>query len=142
MVVHELSLKEQSVEIVGCPAYDDWKLPASANFGNYPGRLALELGHDPRVLVELDAAEEMVRNAPLLLGGQLVRDDGQALVHLHRIGIYDLAVESGRQLDGKLHANGRQRGRMRQETEVGLPMGKLAGDADLHPICQCRSTRK
>jgi hypothetical protein len=137
LVVDYPPLEEQAVEIVGRAADYDGEFSPGADLGDYPCGLLLELCHDPGVLAELDAAEEVVRDAPLLWDCELVGYDRQALVQLHRVGVYYLAVVSCRELDGELGAVSDGR---RQE-DSGAQWREKMG-RDVHPTCRSRSSRR
>ena len=44
----------------------------------------------------------MVRNSFALIGRDLVRDNGQAVIQLHGIAVDDLAIEADREVDSQL----------------------------------------
>lgn len=65
----------------------------------YAQALAYKFPYSPRFLLESDAAQQMVWHALGFLGSDLVGDDGQAAIKLHRISIDYLTVESACYLD-------------------------------------------
>lgn len=65
-------------------------------------RVGHELSHSPCLLLQANAAEEMVWYTFHLFLGDLIGDDREALVKLHRISIDHLTVELSSDLDSQL----------------------------------------
>jgi hypothetical protein len=53
-------------------------------------------------MLQVDTAYQMMRYTVTFFDRDLVRDDGQAAVHLHRIAIDDFAIKSGGDINCKL----------------------------------------
>lgn len=71
----------------------------------YSGQsIAHKLADSPGLLLQTDAAEKMMRDAFGFFICDLVCDDRQTLIQLHRISVNDLAIELACYLDGQLSA--------------------------------------
>jgi hypothetical protein len=79
--------------------------PANEITSTYYGQsIAHKFANSPGLFLQTDAAEKMMRNAFGLFICNLVRDDRQTVIQLHRISIDNFAIEFARDLDGQLPA--------------------------------------
>lgn len=66
--------------------------------------LFLEFSNAPCFRFKINTAQQVVGYSVSLLEGDLVCDDREAAIHLHRVAIDDFTVESGGQVHCKLSA--------------------------------------
>ena len=69
-----------------------------------PQGIAYELADGPRLLLQSDAAQEVMRNVLRLFMSNLISNDRQAFVKLHCIAIDDLSIELACYFNRKLPA--------------------------------------
>ncbi|GLT72300.1 hypothetical protein SLA2020_442490 [Shorea laevis] len=88
------------------PTDDEGQLPSRSDVGDDgPPELA-ELRGGELAVLRVDLAEEVVGDAAPLVGWDFVGGDVEALVDLHFVGVDDLGLETGGEVDGKFGFSG------------------------------------
>jgi hypothetical protein len=100
--------EQQRVHVILSAAHENGQIPPGANFPNDLGSFSFIIFHVPWKMVKRDVAKEVVRDALLLGRGDFIGNDGEAMVQLHGIRVYNLSFEAGCELHGQLTSHVRR----------------------------------